>query len=831
MLVISFLALPQDLIATDVLITNTRSSSPTQLMDLNWKRAANLLGLTNEIIPHSDLDSLHFIQDSPILIIASGVENISNQQQAVVLEYIKNGGHVYVQSEFRINFAGNQLFEYLVNKSGGSFAWEGETNSNLNPANIPSYIQDDNSPALLDYFWNGTYGCGGKQIFPLISYDEKDYGFIFQSDETHVGRIMTMSDQDWIKIATETGQAHRLEYMRVLLDVLANGIENLIVPRININSLQKSICPDTPFDIEALIDETVLDHDIEWFKNGLVQEDWFNKRSFTTDELIEGDVINAHLYMYHGCTDQVIESNFIEIERVFPLNLEMLNIVGATQLCSMEQGIYVAETSAMPDPSIVSYTWKIDGVDQMIDNDTLRIANPQDGSVITMEASYDDMCQMVVKQASNTIDLEVVGNPQPKISLRANKDGFCLSDMATILLEGLPVDIDVTITWNVDGNPIELNETQYVLSSLTNDHQVFASITYEDECEGTIKLSTQVLSITIAQPTLKIIDKQSTSCDLDNGTITVEVEGGTGPFSYIWEGMSVDNHIIDLPIGPHTIEVEDTNGCTADAKTTIGSDNPQIIDSLVIDLASCESDAKSSVQLFTNPSFDGALDISWKDGSDDPIDLNVSGGLLASGNYTVSAVFNEDCMETKPFEVGSGNLMEGIQTQFDTEAEFFITLDLGIPVTEIATISWNDPDGVLDCTDCTWPSMLATKSRSFNVDIMSTAGCTNTVSVQVNVKAAEKLPYFAPSGFSPDGDGLNDTYDFFVDETKVQFKELIIFDRWGNLAYMAKTLEEVNWDGRVNGAIADRGVYAYVAKMVNRAGEEIVVSGSIMIVR
>jgi len=110
-------------------------------------------------------------------------------------------------------------------------------------------------------------------------------------------------------------------------------------------------------------------------------------------------------------------------------------------------------------------------------------------------------------------------------------------------------------------------------------------------------------------------------------------------------------------------------------------------------------------------------------------------------------------------------------------------------------------------------------------------GCAVQGELKANVAVVEKQPYFAPSGFSPDGDGLNDTYEFFVDQSIAELKELLIFDRWGNIAFVAKSLDEVNWDGKINGVIADKGVYAYVAKLVGKDGAEIVGSGSIMVIR
>ena len=110
--------------ATHVLITDSHSRSGIQIMDFNWRKAANILGYTNQIIDKTYLDSLHILQTADVLIVTEAVEDYTASQRQTIINFIKQGGDVYVQGEFRINFGGNQLFQYLVSKTGGDFQWE-----------------------------------------------------------------------------------------------------------------------------------------------------------------------------------------------------------------------------------------------------------------------------------------------------------------------------------------------------------------------------------------------------------------------------------------------------------------------------------------------------------------------------------------------------------------------------------------------------------------------------------------------------------------------------------------------------------------------------------
>lgn len=63
-----------------------------------------------------------------------------------------------------------------------------------------------------------------------------------------------------------------------------------------------------------------------------------------------------------------------------------------------------------------------------------------------------------------------------------------------------------------------------------------------------------------------------------------------------------------------------------------------------------------------------------------------------------------------------------------------------------------------------------------------------------------------PSAFSPNGDGLNDTFGA-VGEGVDQYR-LIIFNRWGNVIFESDNLHK-KWDGRFNGELVAPGSYNY----------------------
>ncbi len=63
-----------------------------------------------------------------------------------------------------------------------------------------------------------------------------------------------------------------------------------------------------------------------------------------------------------------------------------------------------------------------------------------------------------------------------------------------------------------------------------------------------------------------------------------------------------------------------------------------------------------------------------------------------------------------------------------------------------------------------------------------------------------------PNAFSPNGDGINDTYQPIEHQSLISFKAMI-FNRWGKKVYEWSDASSSGWDGTINGSPAPQGVY------------------------
>lgn len=86
----------------------------------------------------------------------------------------------------------------------------------------------------------------------------------------------------------------------------------------------------------------------------------------------------------------------------------------------------------------------------------------------------------------------------------------------------------------------------------------------------------------------------------------------------------------------------------------------------------------------------------------------------------------------------------------------------------------------------------------------------------VSVRVKAQLIY--PNAFSPNNDGLNDTFSVkgnFINEFRLQ-----IFNRWGTLVYESTDLN-ASWDGRFNGELVPEGAYILTIEGKDDIGKKI----------
>jgi len=88
--------------------------------------------------------------------------------------------------------------------------------------------------------------------------------------------------------------------------------------------------------------------------------------------------------------------------------------------------------------------------------------------------------------------------------------------------------------------------------------------------------------------------------------------------------------------------------------------------------------------------------------------------------------------------------------------------------------------------------------------------------------------FYIPDSFSPNGDGLNDTFGPKGEGT-VNF-EMWIYDANNKLIYHTASIT-VPWDGSVNGTICQQGAYIYIMNSTDECGNNHTYTGTVYLIK
>lgn len=126
---------------------------------------------------------------------------------------------------------------------------------------------------------------------------------------------------------------------------------------------------------------------------------------------------------------------------------------------------------------------------------------------------------------------------------------------------------------------------------------------------------------------------------------------------------------------------------------------------------------------------------------------------------------------------------------------------------QIATIKWT-PNLYLNLDDIVNPISLPKKDIAYRLDVATLYGCTAFDSVHIKVISNVKVP----NSFSPNGDGINDTWSIEGLEAFPR-ATVQIFDRGGRKVFSTQGVTSIYWNGQVNGKPLPTGTYYYVVQL------------------
>ena len=412
--------------------------------------------------------------------------------------------------------------------------------------------------------------------------------------------------------------------------------------------------------------------------------------------------------------------------------------------------------------------------------------------------------------ATVTVNITVV--PAPTIT--ANSPSFCIIDSKTV--GDLVVDdATATITWYdaaTGGNEI-LTTTVLTTTSL------WASQTDTAGCES---LNRTVVNVTIIDLQTPTTAPSQSFCLVNGPTVANLVATGT---NVLWFENELDD--VSLALDPALPLVDNKTYWAADVDSTVGCESPSRVSMIVTinDVTAPTTSLASQTYCTSNNLTIADLDINetnivWYD-SDISTTALSSDSLLENGKtyFAAQTDAGTGCESSVRLSIAVELVIPFDSITFETE-----NIVCAIDNPTIANLTINDVidesngEGVLWYDEPNGNLLSLTDplvdGNTYYYILFNADNCTSLVpeGIQVRFECDPSL-YSTKTfdGFSPDNDGINET--FKIQDIREIFPDFTIeiFNRWGNSVFKGNRNTN-DWNGELNGngKQVPAGVYYYI---------------------
>ncbi len=207
---------------------------------------------------------------------------------------------------------------------------------------------------------------------------------------------------------------------------------------------------------------------------------------------------------------------------------------------------------------------------------------------------------------------------------------------------------------------------------------------------------------------------------------------------------------------------------------------------------------------------------------------------LAAGSYTLWVQDADGCTAPYEFDIQAPPpLTVSLPNDTTINVGSFLTL----PATTnqaVDTVFWNESSGInCDSSSCLRPEVQPFSNSVYIVTVANGDGCSASDTTLVNV--SQEKPFYIPTAFSPNQDGINDDFVLSPGPNVTMIHSVRIFNRWGALLFeLPETLplqSVTGWDGQFKGQPVTSGVYIYMVDVSFIDGERKIITGDVTVFR
>lgn len=593
------------------------------------------------------------------------------------------------------------------------------------------------------------------------------------------------------------------------------NVSSVVVPTISIAAApSNTICGGTNVTFTTTASGGGNSPMYQWTVNGTNAA---TGASFSSSTLNDGDVVEVVLTSSSTCANpQTATSNAITMTVTQP-------VVPSVSIADSPTGTQCSGTNITFTPTPVNggnnpaYEWFINGVSSG-NNATYASSTLNDGDVVSVILTSDAACANPTTTASNSITVDIDQVLNPSVSVAAVPSGtICAGAQVDFTAIPTAAGANPTYQWTVNGTNAGIGST-FSSTTLNDGDVIVVSLTSASPCANpsTANSAPIIMDVnTYVTPSVSITASPSGPiCSGSTVTFTASgTNGGSSP-TYQWTVNGTNAGTGGTTFVSSSLNQGDVVAVSLTSSEPCTNGNPATSNQITITMAtpltvvvSNDTTVCSSVQTTLTAAAsggDGIYAYTWNNGAGNGSSVDVT----PTQTTTYSVTVNDQCGSTP----ASDNVTVTVNSPVadfaftPTEASLFNAF-IRFENNSSGAVSylWDFGDGETSTEESPVHTYSSSGDYEVTLTITSSGGCVETIMYVVTIK--DEIAFWVPSAFTPNGDGLNDT--FFMKGTFAKPYVMRVYNRLGSEIFFTANSEP--WNGAIFnvGEVVQNGVYVY----------------------
>ncbi len=463
--------------------------------------------------------------------------------------------------------------------------------------------------------------------------------------------------------------------------------------------------------------------------------------------------------------------------------------------------------TANPYSTGVIYQWSSDNSF----TDTLNASTSNNTALVYFSSSQYYYVKVTDANGCFNIDsLYVTYQPisYPPVFKSASCYGLCDGEASVTPMPS--AILPIAYHWSTGGND----------STIQNLCAGSYSITVED---GAGCSQTQPFQIAQPKRIMSVPTIVSARCsNICDGSINLQVSGGTPPYRYLWSTGETTSFIQNLCEGTYSVIIRDINNCEH-------FDTFMVSKSFSADITLQNNTCKgycTGIAVATPINGKPPFSYSWSNGK-----LSDTIKNLCAGEYSLITTDSEGCKTYDTIEILNVYTFDTNIHVWADKYEIVEDEKTVLHATPINNVSYLWSPG----TNLSTPTRPDTDAKPpqttlYYLQCTDWRGCVYRDSILINVIVVNcgEPNIFIPNAFTPNNDEKNDR--LCVGSQWVTSYYFAIFNRWGEKVFETSE-SSACWDGTYKGKICEQGVYVYTLEVDCRANKHYKTKGNITLIR